>query len=313
MNNVVERNIRQSFYSTITDEEKTLYNTENGKNRVYPKSETERNEIMNAMAKSALLRSIPSHELEKIADSFFLFNVGKNQLIIRQGEKGFLFFIIREGLFEVSVDGVAARLYKNSGYFGELALMHGQPRSATVRCLTGGQLWAIDRLKFKRSISKAAQETRSKYIGYLKKVRLFRNLSEGDMCDLADSFKLHNFTEGEIIIEQGEPADSMYFVVDGDVTISICLGDNQGINSPASTMKTLKICREGEYFGEFGLLTSQKLRIASAIATSKKVTVASIDADTFDRVQKKCMETLIETADEYNKALQDVFMNYDVT
>ena len=42
--------------------------------------------------------------------------------------------------------------YKDMDYFGELALLYGCPRAATVRCTRAGRIWAVDRVVFRKII-----------------------------------------------------------------------------------------------------------------------------------------------------------------
>ena len=46
---------------------------------------------------------------------------------------------------EVLIDGAAVLTISQGGTFGELALIHGTPRAATVRATTTVSLWGLDR------------------------------------------------------------------------------------------------------------------------------------------------------------------------
>lgn len=70
-------------------------------------------------------------------------------VIIRQGDDGDFFYVVDFGTFEAYTrDGDVDKLahtYKDDGCFGELALLHNQPRAATVKAATDGRLWAVNR------------------------------------------------------------------------------------------------------------------------------------------------------------------------
>ena len=68
--------------------------------------------------------------------------------IIRQGDHGGTFFVIEEGDIAVLKHGVVQRIEGKGDYFGEIALMHDTPRTATVLAKTAVQLLAIDRADF---------------------------------------------------------------------------------------------------------------------------------------------------------------------
>jgi len=72
---------------------------------------------------------------------------------MNQGEIGDNFYVIDIGEVEVLINGQHVTNIGENGTFGELALIHGRTRAATVRAKTLCKLWAIDRhgfLNFKK-------------------------------------------------------------------------------------------------------------------------------------------------------------------
>ncbi len=104
------------------------------------------------------LRSIPlfaslgSEELAKLAERLMLERYAADEHIVRQGEPGDKLYIISRGEVEVvAADGHSQRRVTtlNEGdYFGELALLTDQPRSATVRSILPTQLYGLAREDF---------------------------------------------------------------------------------------------------------------------------------------------------------------------
>ena len=75
------------------------------------------------------------------------------EVIIRQGEAGSRFYVITNGEAEVLKTGASGgdeRIVKlgPGRYFGEVALLRGQPRTATVRALTDLSVVSLDRKDF---------------------------------------------------------------------------------------------------------------------------------------------------------------------
>ncbi len=99
---------------------------------------------------SALLRSIPfldalpTYELEQLSRRAEWLDVVPGQVVIAQGDVGDRFYVVAEGQFSVSVDGVQrpGALGPGSG-FGEIALLHAVPRTATVTADTAGRLLTL--------------------------------------------------------------------------------------------------------------------------------------------------------------------------
>lgn len=73
--------------------------------------------------------------------------------VIRQGDPGDRFFVIDEGRVEVLVDGRRVREEGPGEFFGEIALLHEVPRTATVRALGDVTLLALDRDEFVASVT----------------------------------------------------------------------------------------------------------------------------------------------------------------
>jgi ABC-type multidrug transport system fused ATPase/permease subunit len=72
--------------------------------------------------------------------------------IVREGEHGESFFIVAEGRLDVVVGEAGherrANVLEEGDYFGELALLMDEPRSATVRTMAPTELYGLDRARF---------------------------------------------------------------------------------------------------------------------------------------------------------------------
>jgi CRP-like cAMP-binding protein len=70
------------------------------------------------------------------------------QRIIAQGSPGDAFYVITSGVASVQQQGTELKRYQSGDYFGETALILGQPRNADVVAHTGCTLVEIDRYDF---------------------------------------------------------------------------------------------------------------------------------------------------------------------
>ena len=69
--------------------------------------------------------------------------------LIREGESGREFFAIAEGEVEVSQAGRPIATEETGDVFGELALLHGIPRTATVTATEPSRLFVVDSRAFR--------------------------------------------------------------------------------------------------------------------------------------------------------------------
>ena len=78
--------------------------------------------------------------------------VGPGEDVIRQGDVGETFYVVQSGQLEVLRDGAAVATLRAGDHFGEIALLHDVPRTATVRALTPARLFALPRAAFDRVV-----------------------------------------------------------------------------------------------------------------------------------------------------------------
>jgi Cyclic nucleotide-binding domain len=68
--------------------------------------------------------------------------------VVRRGELTGQFFIIESGEFDVIIDAQRVRSLESGDCFGEIALLSGSPRTATVRARVDGRVWLLEREDF---------------------------------------------------------------------------------------------------------------------------------------------------------------------
>ncbi len=96
---------------------------------------------------------LPPAAIERLAASLEVVRAAAGAEIIRQGEEGDRFYILRNGSVELEVDGKPSGRF-GPGYFcGEIALLRDIPRTATVRALTEVDLVALGRDVFVSTVT----------------------------------------------------------------------------------------------------------------------------------------------------------------
>lgn len=239
--------------------------------------------------------------MNEILDAMFEKKVKPDDVIIRQGDDGDNFYVIESwvshkgaewwlgvncflfpsanfsGFYHALVgdDNKHVFTYENRGSFGELALLYNMPRAATIKAVTEGQLWALDRQTFRRILLKAAFRKRKMYEALINSVPMLKTLQNYERLNLADALVSKSFANGERIIKQGkrqglnddkvcvnvddssgDAADGMYFIEEGTVSIKI----QQDVGETE-----ISKLEKGQYFGELALVTHRP-RAASAYA-----------------------------------------------
>jgi CRP/FNR family transcriptional regulator, cyclic AMP receptor protein len=106
--------------------------------------------------KLAALRSVPlfqgmsDHSVESIAELAADTSFAAGAILVREGDAGDSFLIIREGSATVEQGGRTVRELGSGDFLGEISLIDGRPRTATVVASKPVDAWTIDRAGFTR-------------------------------------------------------------------------------------------------------------------------------------------------------------------
>ena len=97
----------------------------------------------------ALFRDLRPAELDVLLSRFVPIEVAAGEVIIRQGESGERFYVVRSGGVEVDRDGQVLAQLGPGEAFGEIALLLDVPRTATVTATQPTALLALDARDFR--------------------------------------------------------------------------------------------------------------------------------------------------------------------
>jgi MFS family permease len=96
---------------------------------------------------------LPGMTLEHLAGRLVPLRLDPGTVIVREGDPGDRFYIVAEGVVEVSEYGRPISELEAGGYFGEIALIRDVARTATVTAKTPVVLYALDREDFLAAVT----------------------------------------------------------------------------------------------------------------------------------------------------------------
>ncbi len=160
-----QRKGRQAIISRDTD---TQY-----VKKVVEKSDEEKRMIRDAIATNILFKACSEEELEELVEVFAPSEASAGSTIIKEGDEGDGFFFMERGTVDV-YEGDVHKVTLYSGVtFGEIALLYGCPRSATIRARYFCKLWSISRTAFRAITSDFKRRRMDEKVDFLKKVSSF--------------------------------------------------------------------------------------------------------------------------------------------
>lgn len=116
--------------------------------------------ITQMLAKCPVFERVTPRTLTRVADEFTIEHVAAGQQIIRQGDQGDRFYLIRQGRVSVrrgqpeqeTTQQEIVQLSQGD-FFGEMALLSGQPRNASVWALETCLLYWLNQERFETALA----------------------------------------------------------------------------------------------------------------------------------------------------------------
>lgn len=99
-----------------------------------------REAVIDGLRHSSLFDVLTDDEVAMLADRSHLRVYAPGESAVRQGEAGSSLFFVLQGGMSVEVDGHQVALLEKGRMFGEMSLLTGEPRSATVRAVNEARL-----------------------------------------------------------------------------------------------------------------------------------------------------------------------------
>ncbi|HMJ00121.1 MAG TPA: peptidase domain-containing ABC transporter [Gaiellaceae bacterium] len=257
------------------------------------------------LAELPMLRALPEDARRLVVESFEPESFDFGSSIVEEGEPGDALYVVVSGTARVlkrkgDGDEVSIEMLGPGDVFGEMALLEGIPRTATVRAnsavdalrLDGTVFRALVRLKpeIKEHFEREAERGRLRYL-----FRLSSDLSRiraETLDELIDALERVTVAKGDVVIRQGERASRMYFVESGRLRVVW--------ESEERARGDIDYKRRGDFFGEHSLLRG------TATASVEAVTPATLLA-----LGESDFRRLAELDDVFRAVFEEQIARYD--
>uniref|UniRef100_A0A673A9A7 cAMP-dependent protein kinase type I-alpha regulatory subunit n=1 Tax=Sphaeramia orbicularis TaxID=375764 RepID=A0A673A9A7_9TELE len=276
MNPVVKGRRRRGAFSAevYTEEDAASY-----VRKVIPKDYKTMAALAKAIEKNVLFSHLDDNERSN------------NVFCLHPGDEGDNFYVIDQGEMDVDVNNEWVTSIGEGGSFGELALIYGTPRAATVRAKTNVKLWGIDRDSYRRILMGSTLRKRKMYEEFLRKVSILESLDKWERLTVADALEPVQFEDGQKIVVQGEPGDEFFIILEGSAAVLQRRSENEEFVEVGRLAPS-------DYFGEIALLMNRP-RAATVVARGPLKCV-KLDRPRFERVLGPCSDILKRNIQQYN-------------
>jgi small-conductance mechanosensitive channel len=88
--------------------------------------------LLAILRRTEILQSLRDEEIRRLSERSHVRVYGDGEVVVRQGDEGDSLFIVRRGLLHVSIDGASVGSLRGGEIFGEMSLLTGERRKATV-------------------------------------------------------------------------------------------------------------------------------------------------------------------------------------
>jgi MFS family permease len=105
-------------------------------------------EILRLLRAIPFFAPLPAPAMERVSKDVFPLEVAAGDLLIREGDRGDLFYVIVDGEVEITRAGTLVSEQGPGAYVGEIALLRDVPRTASVIAKTPLRLLALEREPF---------------------------------------------------------------------------------------------------------------------------------------------------------------------
>ena len=222
---------------------------------------------------------LPEDVLSDLAGRVRLRILHSGEPVFRQGDRPDAFYIVRTGTVRIEDEDPETsdtRILRTMGRgesFGEMGLLGGHRRQATVRAVGEVELFEVDKGTFDRLL---AEDMRAPEFGHtmqalaeLRELSVFHGLDSEQLNVILEHGAWIAAAHGDELVTQGEPGDRFYVIESGRAEIV-----KDGL--------VLGAVSKGMYFGEVALLRDVP-RTATVVA-STPMRLFALDRDGFELV-----------------------------
>jgi HlyB family type I secretion system ABC transporter len=261
-------------------------------------------EMRDVLEKTTFVQLLPEDQREGLMSSFTEVRYGFGDEIIREGDEADAFYILASGRARVCKkseggEEVPLNVLHPGAEFGELGLLEGRARMATVRCSTDATALRLDREVFRRLLGdnpklQSGMELLARHRtlhNFLREFSGFSKLPFPVLRGLLENLEPVTVPAGESIIRQGDGPGPLYILEQGRARV---FAKKEG------TSTNLAFLRPGDYFGELSVF----------VDAPRAATVEALTDCRLLQLTSEALRNLMAESPELKKLLEERIAGY---
>lgn len=203
-------------------------------------------EVRQFLREVSLFTYMSEFDLKTVADRLEERRYILGEKVIAAGETGRELYIVKEGTCAVLVNGKQVKELESRQFFGEGAILTGEPRTADVVASSSCTLLILNSDEFERLLPLGLGEIFDNQLKWdaLRNLPMLNKLKLETVSSVGEQFEQVEFTRGSFLIRQGTEPDAFFiikkgtvdvvrFEANGSATLVAKMGSRSGVGSRA--------------------------------------------------------------------------------
>jgi CRP-like cAMP-binding protein len=203
--------------------------------------------------------------------------------VIAQGQAGHSIFIIARGAVRIHRGETTLATLRGGQFFGEMALLTAQPRSASATCESDAIVFEVERAGLEQLAAREpvvakvlAEYARRRLLeNLLATSPLFRDLPADERPQVIARFRTKNSEAGIVLLAEGKEGDGLHVIVTGAAVVE---------KAEAKDKLQLAELGPGDVFGEISLVRARPA--TATVRTSARTVSLMLPRAEFDAIAK---------------------------
>ncbi len=199
-----------------------------------------------------LFKDLSDPQFRELVSESTFHKVEQGQIVFRVNDYTDTFFSVIDNSVSVDLGNNRKAQIGKGDFFGELGLLSGRRRSATITVEQTGLLMESPRkqiLKLISSVDSVRHAIDKKFVVNALQSSIFPDVDRAFVEELAGRAKQKKFKKGELIFKEGDPGDFLYVIRKGSIKVSR--------NNSRGELVTQTYVPAGHFVGELALLTKE--------------------------------------------------------